>query len=109
MRALNAIKTYSNFLKMTGGKWTPPLCRNVEKLPFIPTHTRAAHVDRMRAQLVHETQRIYAKSDQPGSSGERLVIYINVTTKRKFSLKNLDAKFDELGNRSFHVGQDEEG
>jgi integrase len=36
-RKANAIKTYSNFLKMTGGKWTPPICRNVERLPFIPT------------------------------------------------------------------------
>jgi len=36
-RKANAIKSYTNFLKMTGGTWTPPICRNVEKLPFIPT------------------------------------------------------------------------
>jgi len=36
-RKSNAIKSYTNFLKMTGGTWTPPICRNVEKLPFIPT------------------------------------------------------------------------
>ena len=29
-----------------------------------------------------------------------MVIYMNVDTKRRFSLKNLEAKFEELGNRS---------
>jgi 3-deoxy-D-manno-octulosonic-acid transferase len=39
-----------------------------------------------------------------------LVIYINVTTKRKFSLKNLDAKFEELGNRGvFTLGKMKRG
>lgn len=36
-RKANAIKSYTNFLKMVGGTWTPPICRQVEKLPFIPT------------------------------------------------------------------------
>ena len=39
-----------------------------------------------------------------------MVIYINVTTKRKFSLKNLDAKFEELGNRGvFTLGKMKRG
>lgn len=36
-RKANAIKAYNNFLKMIGGTWQPPICRRVEKLPFIPT------------------------------------------------------------------------
>jgi len=36
-RKANAVKAYTNFLKMIGGKWQPPICREVEKLPFIPT------------------------------------------------------------------------
>ena len=36
-RKANAIKSYTNFLKMVGGTWTPPICRQVDKLPFIPT------------------------------------------------------------------------
>jgi 3-deoxy-D-manno-octulosonic-acid transferase len=32
-----------------------------------------------------------------------MVIYVNVTTKRKLSLKNLDAKFEELGNRGVFI------
>lgn len=31
------IRAYSCFLKMVGGSWTPPMVREVEKLPFIPT------------------------------------------------------------------------
>jgi integrase len=36
-RKANAVKAYTNFLKMIGGRWQPPICRKVEKLPFIPT------------------------------------------------------------------------
>jgi len=37
VRKANAIKAYNNFLRMTGGTWQPPICRTVEKIPFIPT------------------------------------------------------------------------
>jgi len=32
-----AVKAYNCFLKMVGGSWNPPIVREVEKLPFIPT------------------------------------------------------------------------
>jgi len=35
-RKANAIKAYTNFLKMIGGTWQPPICRDVRKIPFIP-------------------------------------------------------------------------
>ena len=35
------IRAYSCFLKMVGGSWTPPMIREVEKLPFIPYGGRA--------------------------------------------------------------------
>jgi len=35
-RKSNAVKAYTNFLKMVGGAWQPPICRDVRKLPFIP-------------------------------------------------------------------------
>jgi ribosomal protein S27AE len=31
------VRAYSCFLKMIGGSWSPPIIREVEKLPFIPT------------------------------------------------------------------------
>ena len=31
------VRAYSCFLKMVGGSWGPPIVREVEKLPFIPT------------------------------------------------------------------------
>jgi integrase len=31
------VRAYSCFLKMVGGSWSPPIIREVEKLPFIPT------------------------------------------------------------------------
>jgi len=31
------VRAYSCFLKMVGGSWKPPIVREVEKLPFIPT------------------------------------------------------------------------
>ena len=31
------VRAYSCFLKMIGGSWSPPIVREVEKLPFIPT------------------------------------------------------------------------
>jgi len=31
-----AVKAYTCFLKMTGGEWKPPICRDIRKLPFIP-------------------------------------------------------------------------
>jgi integrase/DNA-directed RNA polymerase subunit RPC12/RpoP len=31
------VRAYSCFLKMVGGSWNPPIIREVEKLPFIPT------------------------------------------------------------------------
>jgi integrase/recombinase XerD len=31
-----AIASYSKFLKVNGGTWTPPKCKNIRKLPFIP-------------------------------------------------------------------------
>ncbi|MGQ9551643.1 MAG: tyrosine-type recombinase/integrase [Candidatus Bathycorpusculaceae bacterium] len=35
-RKANAVKAYTSFLKMAGGTWQPPICRDVRKLPFIP-------------------------------------------------------------------------
>jgi integrase len=35
-RKANAVKAYTNFLKMVGGTWQPPICRDVRKIPFIP-------------------------------------------------------------------------
>ncbi|MEM3618635.1 MAG: tyrosine-type recombinase/integrase [Candidatus Bathyarchaeia archaeon] len=35
-RKANAIKAYTTFLKMVGGKWQPPICKDVRKIPFIP-------------------------------------------------------------------------
>jgi len=32
-------------------------------------------------------------------SCDRMIIYVNVITKRRFSPKNFDAKFEELGKR----------
>jgi len=31
------VRAYSCFLKMVGGSWSPPIIREIEKLPFIPT------------------------------------------------------------------------
>jgi hypothetical protein len=43
-------------------------------------------------------------------AGEIIVIYVNFTTRRKFSLKNLEAKFEELGNRGvFSLGKMKRG
>ena len=36
-RKSNAIKAYTNYLNMVGGKWQPPICRYVRRLPYIPT------------------------------------------------------------------------
>ncbi|MCW3983197.1 MAG: site-specific integrase [Candidatus Bathyarchaeota archaeon] len=36
-RKANAVNAYNNFLKMRGGKWTPPTYEVVNKIPFIPT------------------------------------------------------------------------
>jgi integrase len=35
-RKAGAVKAYTTFLKMTGGTWQPPICREVRKIPFIP-------------------------------------------------------------------------
>jgi len=35
-RKANAVKAYTTFLKMLGGVWQPPICRDVRRLPFIP-------------------------------------------------------------------------
>jgi len=35
-RKANAVKAYTCFLRMTGGSWHPPICRETRKLPFIP-------------------------------------------------------------------------
>ena len=35
-RKANAVKAYTNFLRMIGGTWQPPICRDVRKIPFIP-------------------------------------------------------------------------
>jgi integrase len=45
-RTANAIKAYTGFLHMTGGKWQPPRYRDVRKLPFIPSE---AEVDQLIA------------------------------------------------------------
>jgi len=37
-----AVETYSCFLRMTGGTWTPPRFMKVEKLPFLPTLDEAS-------------------------------------------------------------------
>ena len=36
-RKVNAVDAYDSLLKMQGKTWTPPICRRVRKLPFIPT------------------------------------------------------------------------
>jgi integrase len=36
-RKANAVKAYTNYLRMVGGKWQPPICRSIRRLPFIPT------------------------------------------------------------------------
>jgi integrase len=38
-RKNNAVDAYCSFLKMTGGKWDPPLYQTIRKLPFIPKET----------------------------------------------------------------------
>jgi hypothetical protein len=36
---VNAIDSYDSLLRMLGRTWTPPICRRVGKIPFIPTET----------------------------------------------------------------------
>lgn len=36
-RKASMVKAYNCFLRMVGGSWNPPIVREVEKLPFIPT------------------------------------------------------------------------
>jgi len=36
-RKATIVKAYNCFLRMVGGSWNPPIIREVEKLPFIPT------------------------------------------------------------------------
>jgi integrase len=36
-RKASIVKAYNCWLRMVGGSWVPPLVREVEKLPFIPT------------------------------------------------------------------------
>jgi len=36
-RKASIVKAYNCWLRMVGGSWTPPIIREVEKLPFIPT------------------------------------------------------------------------
>ena len=35
-RKRNAVYAYTNFLKVIGGKWEPPIYKRPEKIPFIP-------------------------------------------------------------------------